>query len=69
MIVSHETFMWICSILTMGLAAPWMVYEIILMRRHLPKGPEAHDEKFGAVMGFIIALIGVIGVLKFHLSG
>jgi len=69
MIVDHDTFMWICSFLTAGFAAPWGIYEIVLLRRALAKGKEAHDERFGAVAGLVICLLGIAGVLKYHLGG
>ena len=69
MIVDHDTFMWICSFLTAGMALPWGIYEVVLMRRALRKGPEGHDARFGALIGLTISVLGVAGVLKYHLGG
>ncbi len=69
MIVDHDTFMWFCSVLTAGMAVPWGTYEVVLLRRAFAKGKEAHDERFGAIMGLTISLLGIAGVLKYHLGG
>ena len=70
MIFDHDTFMWICSGLTAGAAVPWGIVEIVLLKRALGKeGPKGHDARFGAVIGLTISILGITGVLKYHLGG
>ena len=69
MIVSHEHFAWFCSFCVMSLAVAWFFYEIIRLVRFVPQGKQAHDEIFGSIVGLVISIIGVAGVLRFHLGG
>ncbi len=68
MIVSHEYFMWFISALITGTASAWFVVDVIRLRRALRDGPGARDRIFGSITGLIVALIGITGVLLFHLG-
>jgi hypothetical protein len=69
MIVSHQTFMYFCSLATVGLAGSWLVYDAIRLRRFWPEGERAHDEIFGSIIGIAVSLIGLAGVVRFHWGG
>lgn len=66
MIVSHQAFMYFCSLATAGLAGSWLIYDAIRLRRFWPRGRAAHDEIFGSVIGIAVSLIGLLGVVRFH---
>jgi hypothetical protein len=68
MIVSHTQFMWFCSALIGVVSAAWLVVDLIRLRRALPYSPATHDQVFGSVIGIVVALVGITGVLRFHLG-
>jgi hypothetical protein len=68
-IVSHETFRWILTGLTGGLAGSWVIYDSINLLRLRGadfSDPLARDRRFGYLIGIAIGLVGVIGCLLFH---
>lgn len=69
MIMSHYWFMWWCTVCVGGLSVGWLVYDSILLRRHLARGRDARDQIFGSIVGITIAVLGIIGVLWVHLGG
>jgi len=68
MIMSHENFMWMCSIMTMGTGVFWTLWDIRRLIRFVPKGKEAHDEIFGSIVGVGISAVAITGVLRYHLG-
>ena len=68
MITSHQNFVWFVSALTMGVAAPWFVVDIIRLRRALRSPESRHDRVFGSIIGLMVSAIGIIGVLRHHLG-
>lgn len=68
MIVSHTTFMWFCSALIGVVSAAWVVVDVVRLRRALPYSPASHDQIFGSFIGIVVGLLGVLGVLRFHLG-
>ena len=68
-IVSYETFRWIITVLTGGLASTWVVYDSLNLYRSRNldrRDPLVHDKRFGYVMGILIGIVGVIGCLRYH---
>ncbi len=68
-IVPYETFRWILTALTGGLAATWVVYDtinLIRIRRADRADPLVRDRRFGYMMGILIGVLGVLGCLRFH---
>jgi hypothetical protein len=65
--LSEEVTAWIGSILVGGLSAFWLVWDGLRLRRYLPQGRAAHDEIFGSLVGLTIAVLGIYGVIRFHL--
>jgi len=67
--VSADVVIWIITLGTAGLCSFWLVWDLLRLRRFWSKGRAAQDEIFGAFIGISIAIMGIIGVLRFHLSG
>jgi hypothetical protein len=68
MIMDHDLFMWIVPTgMTMGLSVGWLIYDLYRLRKFWPDRKERHDEVFGSYIGISIALMGIIGTLRFHL--
>ncbi len=68
-ILSDTAFRWILTALVGGVSAMWLVYDARNLWRSRDadrKDPLAGDRRFGYSMGVIIALIGIIGALRFH---
>lgn len=68
-LVTHDTFRWILTGLTGGLAGTWLVYDTInlIRTRHADqRDPSVRDKRFGYVIGLVVAVIGIIGCLKYH---
>lgn len=71
MIVSHEIYIWFVTALTVGTAASWLVVDIVRLRRALAETeatPERRDRIFGSIIGLVVAIIGIVGMLRFHLG-
>lgn len=68
-LVSYQAFRWILTGLTGGLAGTWLVYDainLIRIRNADRTDPTVRDKRFGYVIGIVVALVGVVGCLKFH---
>lgn len=68
-IVSDNTFRWILTILTFGLAGAWLVYDSYSLIRswNADRGDSVvRDKHFGYVVGIVIGIIGIVGCLRFH---
>ncbi len=68
MIVSHEYFMWFISALIVGTASAWFAVDLIRLQRAVHEGRKARDRIFGSITGLIVVIIGITGVLLFHLG-
>ena len=65
----EDVVIWIGTFLIVSLAGFWLVWDSIRLRRFLPRGRAAHDEIFGSVVGIVTAIIGLIGVVRYHWGG
>jgi hypothetical protein len=68
-IMSATAFTWILTGLVGGLSAVWLVYDARnLWRARAADGsdPLVRDRRFGYSIGIVIALIGLLGTLRFH---
>jgi hypothetical protein len=68
-IVSDTAFIWILTGLVGGVSGGWLVYDVrnLWRLRDGDRGdPLVRDKLFGYTLGIVIALIGVIGTLRFH---
>ena len=75
MIVSHQHFIWFATALTVGLALVWLVVDGVRLRRALaaPAATAAErgargDRIFGSIIGLLVAIIGIVGMLRYHLG-
>lgn len=68
MIVSETVLLWFISAWVLGMAIGWTWWDGRNLLRLWSKRRENHDEFFGAIMGLAIMLVGVIGLIRHHLS-
>jgi hypothetical protein len=71
MIVSHVHYIWFVTALTFGVSASWLVVDLVRLRRALAEReatPARHDRIFGSIIGLVVALVGIGGVLRYHLG-
>lgn len=68
MILSETAYLWFLSVMVMGIAIGWTVWDGRNLIRLWPTRREDHDEFFGAIMGLVIMVIGVSGLIRHHLS-
>ena len=68
-LVSDGVFRFVLSLVTGGVAAVWVVHDLVLIARlrGAKRGdPLVADKRFGYAMGIVIGMIGVIGTLRFN---
>jgi hypothetical protein len=69
-VISHTAFVWFMSLFTGLIAGTWLVYDalkLFWLRKKDKSDPTVHDKRFGYSIGMCVGLIGVLGVLKYHL--
>jgi hypothetical protein len=68
-LVPNEVFHLLLSVVTGGVAAAWMVHDTVLIARLRGadrRNPLVRDKLFGYSMGIVIAMIGILGTLRFN---
>ena len=68
-LVSDGVFRFVLSLVTGGVAAVWVVHDLVLIARLRSadrRDPLIADQRFGYAMGIVIGMIGVIGTLRFN---
>ena len=68
-LVSDGVFRFVLSLVTGGVAAVWVVHDLVLIARLRGanrRDPLVADKRFGYAMGIVIGMIGVIGTLRFN---
>jgi hypothetical protein len=68
-LVSDAVFRILLSAITGGVAAVWVVHDLILIARLRGKDrrdPLVADKLFGYSMGIVIGMIGIIGTLRYN---
>jgi hypothetical protein len=68
-LISESTFRLLITIGTGGLGVVWVVHDVLFLSRLRGKDlrdPLLRDQRFGYVMGIVIAVIGVVGMLRFN---
>jgi hypothetical protein len=68
-LVSDTAFRLFLSAITGGVAAVWIVHDLVLIARLRGadrRDPLVADKRFGYAMGIVIGVIGVIGTLRFN---
>ena len=68
MIVSPTAFLWFSSVMVMGIAIGWLVWDGRNLIRLWPIRHENQDEFFGAIIGLCMVVIGSSGLILHHLS-
>lgn len=75
MIVSHQHFIWFVTVVTVGTGLVWLVVDTVRLRRALAaravtaaERGARHDRIFGSIIGLMVALVGIIGMLRYHLG-
>lgn len=69
-ILSPTFVTWFVTVGTMALSVVWLVYDtrnLLRLRGADRKNPLVRDKLFGYVIGIITAIIGIVGVLRYHL--
>jgi hypothetical protein len=67
MIVPAVYFTWFVTSLIFVVSVAWLVVDTVRLRRALREGRAAHDRIFGSIIGLTVAVIGIVGVLIYHL--
>jgi len=68
-LVSDHVFRLLLSAVTGGVAAVWVIHDLVLVARLRSAGRGdslVADKRFGYAMGIVIGMIGVIGTLRFN---
>jgi Kef-type K+ transport system membrane component KefB len=68
MIVSATTFLWFNTIMVLGIALIWTLWDGRLFVRLWSQRKDRQDEFFGSVIGLVIVVIGLFGIIRHHLS-
>lgn len=68
-LVSDATFRVLLTLACGGLAAYWVVHDVVFLARlrRAPRDASFGDQRFGYIMGIVIGIIGVVGAVKFNL--
>lgn len=70
-ILSQTFVTWFVTVGTMALSVVWLVYDtrnLLRLRGADRKNPLVRDKLFGYVIGIITAIVGIVGVLRYHLD-
>ena len=70
-LVPQAVITWIVTIGTMVLSLAWLVYDtrnLLRLRGADRKNPLVRDRLFGYVIGIVTAIVGIVGVLRYHLQ-
>lgn len=71
-ILSAQAFLWFVTIVTGIVAAGWAAwdgYRLLRMRPTMDlRDPIVRDEFVGYITGVVIGLIGIVGIIKYHLT-
>ena len=77
MLFSQSVFDWILTLIVTGLCTVWIFWDGPLLVRLLRessrdesrRGDKAHADKiFGSIIGLALCMLGLLGVLNFHLK-
>ncbi|TMQ25754.1 MAG: hypothetical protein E6J90_05380 [Deltaproteobacteria bacterium] len=67
--LSATVFRALLSLVTGGVAAVWLVHDLVLITRLRGadrRDPRIADRRFGYVIGIVIGVIGIVGTLRFN---
>jgi hypothetical protein len=69
-LVSQNLVTWFVTIVTLSLSVSWLVYDtrnLLRMRGADRKNPLVRDKLFGYAIGILTAIVGIVGVVRYHL--
>jgi len=70
-LVPQAVITWLVTIGTMVLSLAWLVYDtrnLLRLRGADRKNPLVRDRLFGYAIGIVTAIVGIVGVLRYHLQ-
>lgn len=70
-LVPQAVITWLVTVGTMVLSLAWLVYDtrnLLRLRGADRKNPLVRDRLFGYVIGIVTAIVGIVGVLRYHLQ-
>jgi len=62
-------FKWFLTLLTGGVSFVWFIFDarkLLRLRGASSADPSVRDQRFGYIMGLVIATIGVVGSAKYQ---
>jgi uncharacterized membrane protein len=68
-LISDNAFRWVLTCLTGGFASAWIIVDSINIVRHRhedSRDPLVADRKFAYWIGLSVAVVGLIGTLRFN---
>lgn len=69
MIVSHQVYIGFVTLMVVGIGVGWSIRDFLFLRRVLREERDPvvrRDKIFGAVMGMGLAVVGLIGAVRYH---
>jgi hypothetical protein len=69
-IVSDYQFIWFCTFLTVSVAVVWLFvdsWRLVRTLREDLSSAAVRDRMFGSLTGLAVAVIGIVGMLRYHL--
>jgi hypothetical protein len=68
-IVSEGAFIWVVTAIVIAIGVVWAVHDLLFLRRVLREGGDPavrRDKIFGAIIGILLAAVGLIGAVRYH---
>jgi hypothetical protein len=68
-LIPDGAFRVLLTMATGGLSGAWVIHDVLFLSRLRGADfadPQVRDQRFGYVMGIVIAMIGVVGTLRYN---
>jgi hypothetical protein len=68
-LIPDDVFRWFLTALVGGVSGAWLVYDAINLARTRGadgRDPLVRDRRFGYLVGIVVAVIGIVGALRYH---
>ena len=69
MIVSEGAFLWGVTVIVIAIGVVWAAHDVLFLRRVLREGGDPavrRDKIFGAIIGILLAAVGLMGAVRYH---